>query len=65
MATTTDWQYEVLRWTKINPKPVTEDLNSYMARCIEHFVTGVYDDGVADGERSARMEHYDKDADGQ
>lgn len=37
MSTSTDWQYEVLRWTKINPKPVTENMNDYMARCVEHF----------------------------
>jgi hypothetical protein len=41
----TELNYEVMRWMKINPKPVTEPLHAYLARVAEFF----YDFGRQDG----------------
>ena len=54
----TELKYEVLRWTKINPKPVTEDLLTYLERAAEFF----YDCGMQDGYKDGYDERFQSGA---
>lgn len=45
----TELKYEVLSWTKINPKPVTEDILTYLERAAEFFYDYGHQDGYREG----------------